>query len=577
MKSEVSEEFQKCLLLDDIRGYHPDYAPYVFIARSLRKQEDIGQLQGKLEESIGVQTFMVPTEQKNLVVGKISYEDIYAGQSYFENDRKYITGETFERNGVNYEIIVNDRFFEGLDLAYFEPTDRLVIYLNLHREGNNWLNPYAKDIVIKTGDTERGWEPHDAYLSVRKSELVDYLAARKCGLLLLSYSERILETPIQLIGLPEPFNDKPTAHGRQSWIVDRAPSNRDNYMYFSRLWESFWIEPASHPRRWDAQTPEEFKDGIQFVLGNGETTTYKQDGKDRYFELLSFKPSLFKSFLSLPNNSVEFHCLSNLSIRYADGVYLTGCINREGQFQTFFSSVAKLNIEKQRQLAAFSEEQKAKLSYEYFRTHIEAKWPETLPFCWILANCLKEVNAPWQEKYGETLLLSPTKAEIPIWVQIGPTSDDYNELADIMLELQKSVIPESKFGNIKSQLDYTSFAPDAKSYENIRSIGFVRLFFRANRLDQTEGQSYILQVINKLRNCKTHPKSTEEVLRQYNIPTTSPRTAFLHIMSEFSGFLSAFKELSEGVLGVTIGMTTGKVKDPWMQIEIARRYFLKPF
>ena len=512
MGFQITTELRNILLLEDIWDYHPGYDPYVFVARSLRRKVNLSQVQGTLEESIHTKTFMIPIEQKNHVLGKVSYEDILnEGQPYFEDHGRYVTGETFERNGIQFEIIVNSRLFEGIGLAYYEPTDRLVLYLNLHREGNNWNNPYSRDTIIKTNGATRGWDPHDNYLSVRKSELTDYLAARKCGLLILRYSERILETPNQLDGLPQPFNDVSTKSGRRSWIIDRAPSDRNKYMYFCRLWESFWIDPASHPRRWDAQSPEEFKDGVKFVVGDGETTTYKQDGKDRYFELLSFKPTLFPSFISFPNNSVGFHCLSNLELRYADGASLTGCVNCEGQFQTFFGSVAKLDIEKQRHLAGFSEARKAKPSYEYLRTHIEAKWPETLPFCWTLSNCLQSVNAVWQT--------------------------------------------------------------DGK----MRSIGFTRLLFQANRLDRQDGESYILRVINDLRNCKGHLKDIRQTLDQYSVPTTSPRMAYLHIMAEFCNFILAFKGITEKLLVTKIGIKTAKVSDPWNQLEIAQKYFRQPF
>jgi len=468
--------------------------------------------------------------------------------------------------------------FSGLDLSYYEPTDRLIIYLELHREGNQWINPYTKDIIIKTGDIRSNSKSCNEYLAVRKSELIDYLAARKCGLLVLRYSDRVIETPVELIGLPKPYNDKTTTHGRQSWIIDKGISNRNKNMYFSRLWESFWIDPASQPRRWDAQPPEEFKDGVPFILDNGETATYKQDGKDQYFKLLSFNPSVFKTFTSMPNNIIVFHCLSNLALNYSDGSSIDGCINREGQFQAFFGSVAKLDIEKQRQLSAFSEPRKAKPSYEFFRVYVEGNWPETIPFSLTLSSCLNEVNASWGNKFGETLLNTPKDEQIPIALILGPGSDDFNELADIMLELQKAVIKESKIENIKKQLNYKVFAKVEQAYDKMRSIGFTRLFFKSNRSDQTEAESYILKAINQLRQCKGHAqKDIMKVLNEFSIPETSPRFAFLHIMAEFCSFILAFKKLTNEVLKVAVEGSRHKNIDPWQQLRVARDYFLNPY
>jgi hypothetical protein len=583
VQPRIPDEFRKRLLLDDIQNHDPTNDPYIFIACSVLKRNTIEQIQGELQQYANILAFLVPVERKNLVIGKkFSHKDFhYAVQSdlsYFKYDGHYDTGETFEEDSVEFEIIVNDRHFEGLDdLSYYEPTDRLVKYLNLHRNGNTWINPYTNETIIKTGDTIRGWEkPHNTYLSVRKSELIDYLAARRCGLLLLRYSDCRLETTAELDGLPEPFNNKSTRYGQRSWIINKDILNQDEYAYFSRLWDSFWIDPASHPRRRDARPHEEFKDGISFVLSDGEQVTYKQGDKNRYFESLYFKPTLFKYFLSQPSNRTEFFCLSIINLYYADASCLSGSINQEGQFQTFFGSVAELDIEKQRQLAAFSEPRKANSSYEHLRTMSEAKYPETMPFNWTLCNCLMEVNSPWQKKFRETLLLCPEEAGIPIFILIGPTSYDFNELVDLMMEFQKSVIPESKIKNIKKQLNYVSSVKNANDYENMKSIKFTRLFFRVNRPDQTDGESYILDVIGELRNCKGHPKDVEKVLKKYDVPATSPRTAFLHIMAEFCGFLSAFKTLTEKVLGVTAGMPRERTEDPWLQLQVARKYFLNP-
>src|SRR5207247_935785 len=69
---------------------------------------------------------------------------------------------------------------------------------------------------------------------------------RERGLLIVRYSERILETHHALEGLPAPFQ-RPTKHGRQAWIIDKAPLNPDQTMYFSRLWEAFgFLRPPNH-------------------------------------------------------------------------------------------------------------------------------------------------------------------------------------------------------------------------------------------------------------------------------------------------------------------------------------------
>lgn len=74
MESRLSDKFQKYLMLDDICDYHPGYDPYMFAARSLRKEESLTQLQGTLEEMVSIKAFMIPVEQRELIWGKVSHE-----------------------------------------------------------------------------------------------------------------------------------------------------------------------------------------------------------------------------------------------------------------------------------------------------------------------------------------------------------------------------------------------------------------------------------------------------------------------------------------------------------------------
>ncbi|MHA1381736.1 MAG: hypothetical protein ACTSRG_25485 [Candidatus Helarchaeota archaeon] len=137
-----------------------------------------------------------------------------------------------------------------------------------------------------------------------------------------------------------------------------------------------------------------------------------------------------------------------------------------------------------------------------------------MPFNWTLSECLKEINKHWPEKFEESLLLSPNADEIDITILIGPTSQDFIELADIMLELQKFIIPEKRIDKIKNQMNYGPHVQDEKTYQEMKSIGFTRLLFRVNTSEKADGESYILNVINRLRIAKAHPGSVNIVLEK---------------------------------------------------------------
>lgn len=575
MPIKVDKEFNDLLLLNNIKDRHPKYDVYVTVAGTQLRHIPIDNMDESIEEFIGIRSYLVPVEEQHLALELFSYPDLNCnGYPYFDEDGDYDYGDTFDLNDVSFEIIANVRHFPGLDLFYYEPTDDFVKYHNLHRVDDNWLNPYDKEKVIETGDVKTDSnEPHNTYLKIRKGELVDYLAAKRSGLFIVKYSRRILETPVELLGFEVTFSKRETKYGEQSWIIDRARLDRDKYMYFCQLWESFWLDPAARPRRKDY--PGEDED-IAFRLSNGD---FNQYDKSKYFEPVSLNPNLIKHFLTLPNHSIQFNSLSILSLVFADGASLAGGFNSLGQFQTLFARLQEIDVEKQKYLSTHSEQQKADLCKEYFTVVFEGSFPASKPLASTLSNCLKVVNLTWLEHFGETLLLSPEPKDIPIQVQTGITLNSPEDLIDSMLELQKSIIQETSIQTIKDSLDLLSQSKqlDGKSYQEMGSIGFIKWFFRIHGPNKDVDESYILDVINRLRNCKGHSINLEKVLTKYNLHTKSPREVFTHIMAEFCLFLVAFNELTDQVLGANPNKDVLFEDDPWDDLKDAQVYFQRPY
>jgi len=580
MPFKVPDEFRKLMLLEDLKDNHPKYEVFLAVSSAKYSKKSIEEVYGDFLEFTGIHSFLIPLNQKKMAQGRFSYEQFHgSGDTYFKEDGTYITGETFEKDGVDFEIIANERHFEGLNIFYFEPTDRLVKYLKLHRKENNWINPYTKDQIIKIDNIEKNEDDTpNTFLRIRKSELLDYLAARKCGLLVLRFVRRTLTTTVELVGLPKSFRDAKSRYGHHNWDIVKETEFEKDYLYQSKLWESFWIDPAPKPRRKDALSIDDEIKSVEFQLENGEWATYNQDGKDRYWEIISFKLSMIEGIPKSQLNKIKMNSISTLTIHFSDGSYLNGCINKEGQFQTLFVDISNLDNEKQRQLSGFSEPRKAKISREYKSNIIDGQFCETRPFRWTLCACLEEINKVWRNRFNETLLLSPEEENFPDQLIIGPTSKNYYELVDIMLELQKLIIPEYSINKIKKALNYRPMFSSDKEYEELRAIGFIKQFFKATRHDNKEGESYILSLINKLRNCKGHSMDINKVLSKFNIKQDNPRQIFLNILSNICIFLKAFKDLTEKAFGEKIDskVRRGKIKNPWAQLEMAKEYFMNP-
>lgn len=575
MVFNVSEEFRDFLLIEDLKNYHPQNEPFITLALSKTIKNSIQEIEGEFKECISIKSFLVPPHQKEIAL--IRYDDNSApsGRDTFEDDGTYNTGEICvdEETGLYTEIIVNRRTFENVaNLRYFEPTDRLVRYLQLHRKERNWINPLTEESIIKTEGKEHTQDGEKSiFLKIRKSELLDYLAARKCGLLIIRYAERELLTPTELSGLPEPCIGKQIKNVRFDWIAEKDRFKQDNFFYLSRLWDTFWIDPASQPKRSDFESHEVREQTVSFQQEDGEDKTWAETDRNDFI-LISFSPALFKSFLTSPGNKIVFDSISTLRLEYPDGTNLKGCINEEGQFQAFFKNVHNnLDLARQKKISGYSEPLKANISADFYRVFVEGQFPKTMPFKWTLCKSLDSSNSVWIDKFGQALLLSPKEESFKEHLAIGPVSKEFDELLDIMLEFRKLIIPEGKIDKIKTNLDYSKMASDKKAYEEMRSIGFTKLFFRANRDDGKDGESYILILLNHLRNCKGHPSDTEAVLSKYGIKEKNPRKIFFFIMAELCGFLLAFKDLTEKCFSIDI--SSKENFKPWEQLKMAKAYF----
>lgn len=576
-----SDELKNRILLNTIQQQDPTLDSYVKIGLSTTKKSTINGVSICLEESELIRSFLVPVEKKDIIFKNCYYGDFFGDTTYFDDEGMYHTNETFEERGVIIENIVYHRYIPEMGLSYFEPSERFILYHNLHRTDDIWIKPYDLEKIIYNVSNGAGWHPHNNYITIRKSELKDYLAARKCGLVMLRYVECICYSDTELSFLPTTFRNETTEYGHKSFYNDGKDYGNDKFRYFSRLWDSFWIEPASEPRRWDYRIEGELKGEVEFTFGDGEEGTFfdpingtqsTEKSEARFFQVISMNPRVLNYIKDIPGHKIKFHSLTNLDIIFPDGQILSGCINSKKQFQTFFGDIAKLSRDKQRHLAGFSEPEKGKLSPEYIMTYIDAKFPPTIPFEDILSKCLESVNKPWLEKFGETLLLSPKSEEIPIGIRLGCLSNTNEELVDIMLELRKIIIPESKIDLIKKQIDRSKHFTNATDYQNAKSIAFIRNLFEHNTFGIDANSPEVLQVIEKLRSAKSHPKDIPKILSELGFNDKEPLEIHYIILSKLSKFLIDFKTLT-----ILLLKTTFDENEEWNQIHIAKNYFEKPF
>jgi len=562
---EKEQFLAKWLQMEDVLGRRPEADPYVFVSRSQITTKHIAAFQGKFCTYTGVKSFLIDQKHKADYAGKVQFDQIHgSARDYFDENGRYVFDESFEDSGVILEPITRRISFEGLSLTYSEPTERLQKYLRLHRSGadRKWINPWTDEVIIKTGDPTSSWDDHDEFMSVRRSELLDYLAARQKGLLVLRYADQRLDSDLVFNGLPKD-KEGTTPFGR--WTQFTGESHfQSKQLYMRRSWESFWIDPPAEPKRRDGRR-KDARDAVTYTLSDGEKGTFREE-KD-FFRSVSFNSHGVMSLGKKLNHSIEYDSLTTFTLKFPEGDYIHGSINLAGQFQAWLGDLAKQDKTIQDQLAPISEPESARLSKDFIDAQIYAEFPSSRPVAWTLSQVLRDLNQSWSDTFGEVLLLSPKEEELTD--PVGPSSGDPEELADYAMTLRKAIVPEGKIETIKAKINFESKAPSPQAYKEIRSIAYLRILFKEITNDDSPVRA--LGIINDLRQAKGHPKKIKEEVKHIGFKADTYRKNYFEMLILLIDFIIEFRGVTEKVLGAKLGEDEDS-EEAWNQIDSLRSY-----
>lgn len=101
----------------------------------------------------------------------------FSTPSFYEDGGtvRYLGGPTRTGDGITFEALVHYRSFNEVRPTHFAIADDFVNYAALYPDAEHWVEPITGDTVVKRVQPE--------WLQVRRSYLVDYLAARKLVLM----------------------------------------------------------------------------------------------------------------------------------------------------------------------------------------------------------------------------------------------------------------------------------------------------------------------------------------------------------------------------------------------------------
>lgn len=556
----TKEKLIKYLKFEDMIHHNPNSEPFVILggyeAWTPSKLKDIGLD----SEFISYRSFMINVEDRAEAFNCLDYSDISSFETgYFDEDssgkRKYITGESWEHHtGLTVEPLYVNRQWSGLNLFSYEPSQRMILYLNLMNNCDEWTDPYKHECVIRYINKEE--EIEDTKHKVKRIDikidyLKDYLAARGSGLFITRFARRIIlfESPKQ-IPMKSEYID--IHNGNRSFL-----STNDNtalsmiapgkILGDSEIRQKFWIEPFPQPRRWDACKRAEFEGGIVYTLNDGTKGKYnvEKGHEEDYFKLISFNPRIIEIFLSRPHFDYEEYSRETMGLRFPNGETLHVGINPSGQIQAWWGQIAKLSKEYQELLAPHSESWKKKLdaTHDYIRVTIHGNFPETKPLRKMLQDLKTEINNYFLTKTGDTFFNQDSSVK-DLKRVYEPYEVEPYQLLDTMEQLDKWLFSEKRPDRIIEYYKIDEVIEDKNTLSKIKSLVSLNLLLKKYFGEQeAESRTRVLKTIKELRQCKAHFKDLSKVLRKYNLEDQSPREIYRIQMSALEDLLQWLSRL----------------------------------
>jgi hypothetical protein len=556
----TKDELINYFRFEDIIYHDPNSEPFVTLSGyetwTPLKLRDMG-LDSEL---IGYRSFMINLENKEDAFNGLDYSDMNSfATGYFDEDasgkRKYITGESWEHHaGLIVEPLYVKRQWTGLDISFYEPSQAMILYLNLFNNNDEWIDPYKQECVIRhvnKEETIEGAKHMIRRIEIKTEYLKDYLAARESGLFISRYARRtVLFKSPEEVPMKSEYLD--IANGNWSFLssINNASFGMiapGKILGESEIRQKFWIEPFPQPKRWDANKGTEFKGGVLFTLHDGRKGEYNTEKGHQgdYFKLISFNPRIMEIFLNRLHFDYEEYSRETMGLKFPNGESLHVAINPSGQIQAWWGQIAKLSMDYQELLSPYSEPWKEKLNdkHDYIRVTIYGHFPESKPLRKSLEDIKKQINEYFMLKVGETFFNQDSSLK-DLRRVYEPYEVEPYQLLDIMEQLDKWLMSEKRPDKIIEHFNLGEVIDDINKLSEIKSLVSLTLLLK-KYLGEKEAEyaTKVLRAIKDLRHCKAHFKDLSKTLIKYDLNDKSPKEIFRMQLTELEELLRWLSQL----------------------------------
>lgn len=541
------------LRFEDLINFDPNKLQKIWVRGEMENEEGKINTVGWLFEKSILWSVLIPIRYINKAIIKLAEWDIEIS-TYWESDTKFNFGEERNIESIPIKQFIFEREHPITHDTIIELRQDFVRYHSLEfRNDCEYFHPLENLVVSNIK-----FLPHDpkkiGKVWIHSDFLKDYLAAKKCGLLVKLVIDRFYNTSnIQELEINEELRHiiKP-GFIREIDIYSSYKNKEDIYEIHSTIWKTDVIRPYNKPKKersvWyhpsslhPIPTSSEF-----FINKEGMKLRLLDEGVPVY---LYFHRNVLERYINTQGYNVFFHMRKWGLASNPRGQSIDVGINSEGLVNAYSPDIAKLPASEQAYWSSCSIIPSGEICEELFRTRMMNDPPHSPGVFELMHDAKSRIDKLFISCFGEKLFKEkePEKKALNS-LTIGPLRDQIADLVYLAKVLYQWIIESMELKNLKKAInDALKDEVDAGQIRHLEE-----LLMRKANLTSDDAKDIIkpLRGLNTLRKIDAHLSSENMVQTalmqlKVNVPLTNMIKIWDLIIDRITYILNKISDLLE--------------------------------
>jgi hypothetical protein len=398
-----------------------------------------------------------------------------------------------------------------------EPRSDFVRYHALRERGpygsREYRHPLDEVPVLSVAIEEVAFYKPTPYVTVHRSYLRDYLAARNAALLLSVVADRfVIASSRDELAIPE--EGELTIAPGVSCRIDVYPLGRDAVRARSSLYWTLVVKPAEEPDY--NRTPWPFYEHLRKRRGDAGAPTFIVDAEGTRKSasaykgvLLYFKPTVLERYLNGEAYSVVFITRTWGGASGPRDTHVDVGMNEKGLLTAFAPDIAKLSISEQMYWAHHSVAPDGGACYDWFMARMQCRPVNSPGVTELLERATTRLQSAWAQRFGGEIYRATEPDEEKAQerdrrrLTVGPVTGQFGEIRSLAKALYEAIVEPLNVRSLRASLK----SADVEFEKDERSLGLLqRVLVDIVGLPQDEVRNLMgpQRLLNELRVASAH-------------------------------------------------------------------------